>query len=285
MPTSEGLVNSVERLHLYLRALLLRVLGRLGIRAFLWRIYCRCFGPEGGIVSLDIGEYHGRFYVHSEWVLKDLKTFDGEQDLLALLISKMRDGDVVYDVGANMGLHAVFLSQAVGVRGTVVAFEPEPHYCERLSGNAALNGLHNIRILPVALGKRSQTSWLLATELGRAAPRVGESVPSGRPAPGAQKVRVADGDSLVQTERLPLPRLIKIDVEGHEHAVLEGLRRTLTDPTCQIVCCEVHPALLPEGSSPDQILNLLRSCGFTHFDILPRPPQHQVVAYKNAPTE
>ena len=118
---------------------------------------------------MDLGEYHARFYVHSQWVFADLKSFGGEHDLLALLTTAVKSGDVVYDIGANMGLHTVFLGQAVGARGLVLAFEPEVHLCERLRANAALNGLKNVRIIPLALGDHSYTSGFLPSERGTAA--------------------------------------------------------------------------------------------------------------------
>jgi FkbM family methyltransferase len=273
------------------RARLLNLLGRLGVRAPLWRIYCRWFGPEGGIVQLDLDEHHARFYVPTDWTAATLKSFDGEQVLLSRLISSVGPGDAVFDVGANMGLHAVFLGQAVGPQGRVVAFEPEPHTTERLRSNLALNGLSNVRVVPMALGDHSYASDLLPSVRGLASPRLAEprAVPSGAesaqrtsPARGSLKVQVVEGDPFVETEKLPVPRLVKIDVEGHEVAVLRGLRRTLAKPACQIVCCEVHPKLLPEGLNPDEIVHLLKSCGFTRFDILPRDAEHHVLAFKES---
>lgn len=261
----------------------MQVLGWCGVRAFLWRMYCHWFGPGGGILSLDLGERHARFYVHTQWVFADLKSFGGERDLLALLCSELEPGDAVYDVGANMGLYTVFLGQVVAERGLVVAFEPETHYCERLRANVALNGLHNVRIVPVALGDRSYTAGLLSSERGMAAPRVPEAR-SERAGAGSflQRVRVVPGDELVEKQHLRLPRLVKIDVEGSEHAVIRGLAHTLSNPVCRLACCELHPKLLPEGLSPDDILTLLKACGFTRFDIRPRPPEQHVFAFKDS---
>jgi FkbM family methyltransferase len=234
----------------------------------------------GGVLQLELGAQRARFYVHSNWVAADLMSFGGEQILLQRLVSMLRPGDVVYDVGANMGLYAVFLGQAVGAQGQVMAFEPEPHYCERLRGNAALNGLHNVRIFCLALGDCCQESELLPSEKGTAAPRLAEVPPAGGWSRPQLKVQVVEGDRLVEIENLSLPRAVKIDVEGYEYAVLRGLRRTLSNPLCEIVCCEIHPGLLPEGLGPDEIRELLKSCGFTRFDVLPRPPQVHVLAVK-----
>lgn len=260
---------------------LLRMMGKFGVRGFLWRVYCRCFGPAGGILRLDLGEYHARFYVHSQWVFADLKSFGGEHDLLALLTTAVKSGDVVYDIGANMGLHTVFLGQAVGARGLVLAFEPEVHLCERLRANAALNGLKNVRIIPLALGDHSYTSGFLPSERGTAAPRLADLTSERTGLKSLQKVRVVQGDEFMEREQFPLPRLVKIDVEGHEHAVIRGLTRTLSNPTCQLLCCEIHPKLLPEGLSPNDILDLLKTCGFTRFSTRQRSTEQHVLAFKD----
>jgi FkbM family methyltransferase len=264
-----------------MRDLLLRALGKCGVRAYLWRKYCRWFGPGGGILRLDLGEYQAKFYVHSAWVFADLKSFGGEHDLLAFLTATVKPRDVVYDIGANMGLHAVFLAQAAGEHGLVVAFEPEDHYRERLRGNLALNGLKNVRIVPLALGDHSHVSEFLPSVRGVAAPRLAEARAQGADRRASQRVRVVCGDDFVEQERLPPPRLVKIDVEGHEHAVIRGLTRTLSNPACEVACCEIHPALLPEGLSPNDVLELLRRCGFTHLKILDRSTEQHVLAFKD----
>jgi hypothetical protein len=77
---------------------------------------------------------------------------------------------------------------------------------------------------------------------------------------------VEKGDRLVAEEHLPLPRAVKIDVEGNEYAVIQGLRHTLAQPVCKMVCCEIHPHLLPASVHAESILELLKSLGFAHID-------------------
>ena len=67
-----------------------------------------------------------------------------------------------------------------------------------------------------------------------------------------------------------IPQIIKIDVEGHEWSVINGMKNILKSPGCHTVCCEIHPPLLPVGVKADDILNLLDSLGFVRTDIIQR---------------
>ena len=77
----------------------------------------------------------GHFYVHDDAALEALQSFDGEEHLLGLLIKLLQPGDTFYDIGAEVGLYTVFLAQAVGEGGHVIAFEPQEHRFEQLQEN------------------------------------------------------------------------------------------------------------------------------------------------------
>jgi methyltransferase FkbM-like protein len=93
-------------------------------------------------------------------------------------------------------------------------------------------------------------------------------------------VGVVAGDRFRQLKGLPIPRAVKIDVEGHEYAVLQGLHDTLSQPACELVCCEVHPKLLPSGRSLETVSGLLESLGFAHRETHRRYDVFHVVAWK-----
>ena len=83
-------------------------------------------------------------------------------------------------------------------------------------------------------------------------------------------MEIAQGDELAAAEKLPTPRVVKIDVEGYEHAVIQGLRHTLSDPVCEMICCEIHPSMLPAGVTPDAVLDLVERLGFKQIQQFPR---------------
>jgi FkbM family methyltransferase len=190
----------------------------------------------------------------------------GERSVIDLMINFVDPGDVIYDIGASIGIYSVLLAMALGDRGKVIAFEPEKQSYLHLLDNLNLNGLTNVQCIQKALGEESGE--------GRLYVRDGVSCPSLMAPPQngkashvtCERVKVEKGDRLVAEENLPLPRAVKIDVEGHEHAVIQGLCHTLAQPACKLVCCEIHPHLLPVSDPAKSIRELLQSLGFARIE-------------------
>lgn len=218
-------------------------------------------------MHLEIGGISGRFYVRNYRELRILDAVEiGERAVLELLINSLEYGDVVYDIGASIGLYSVLLAKVVGDRGTVIAFEPEKQSYLHLLDNLNLNGLTGVRCLQKALGEEAGEGKLFVRD-GVSCPTLLAPPKSGRTGQvTCERVEVENGDRLVAAENLPLPRAVKIDVEGHEHAVIQGLSHTLAQPACKLVCCEIHPHLLPACVHAKSILELLKSLGFARID-------------------
>ena len=139
------------------------------------------------------------------------------QHALAFFPRYLRAGDIVADVGANIGDVAIVCARTVGPRGTVHAFEPHPRVFGWLGQNVELNRLENVQLTNAALGERDgalDVSNDRRDDMNRLLPAGGGiSVP----------VRRLD-DLLEGAERIDL---LKIDVEGFELFVLRGAPRVL----------------------------------------------------------
>ncbi len=162
----------------------------------------------------------------------------------------VRPGDTVVDVGANIGFVALEAASAVGPGGRVIAYEPHPRILRFLSGNAALNGWRHLELRGAAVGGRAGTARItdgVADDQNRLSPDDG----------GVEVPVVTLDDDLP-----PGPiRLLKIDVEGFEVAVLQGgpgaLERT---SWIYVEVAEAHQARF--GHDAAELLAILAASGF-----------------------
>lgn len=282
MERAEGTLSLVKRLTY--RPELTGLARALGLDQMLRKLYYRWAAPDG-IVRFEVRQLDAEFYVRTPEELRVLEFAGigqairwGEKQILELLICALRSGDIIYDVGANFGLYTVLLAKAVGEQGQVIAFEPDSRSYERLQENLKLNGVRNIRSFPKALGDQNGEAKLYLEEERTCLSSL--LVRPGTREINHQLVEVVEGDRLREEQSLPVPQVVKIDVEGSEYAVIQGLRHTLADPVCELVCCEIHPHLLPAEVKPAQVLALLKSLGFDRIDLYPRGLEQHALCYK-----
>lgn len=142
-----------------------------------------------------------------------------EPEVQRALQERLRPGDTVVDAGASIGFHSLLAGRLVGPGGTVVAFEPNPPDAASVRANADLNGLANVVVVEEALSSASATAFL--DRPGEATARLRRTA-----TPGALQVQTTSLDAYLTASRLA-PAVVKIDVEGHEAEVIEGMAATL----------------------------------------------------------
>lgn len=214
-----------------------------------------------------------RFY---EWMV-----LYGERDFLVALRADLRPGESVLDVGANLGQFTLPLAKMVGEKGHVLSFEPVGAAFQQLLENVKLNGLTNVQVFRKALGEEDTKAEIFVG--GSHCPSIVAPEDDAIYRSISEKIEIVRGDTFFAREKLPIPHAVKIDVEGFEYAVLQGLRATLADPHCRLLCLEIHPHLLPSGVSAETITELLRSLGFEQFQTQSRTTELHLVALKPAP--
>lgn len=183
----------------------------------------------------------GRVLVVNRWLAGFLASESYEDRFQKALLTSVREGDCVWDVGANIGLYTASFAERVGTSGKVYAFEPSPKNLRRL--RAAVSNLGNVTVLPVALGDHQGGAAFLEGEddLG-ATSRVLDTENATRQ--GTVPVELTTGDILVAAAAIPLANVIKIDTEGYELDVLKGMRNCLSASELRMICIEVHFGLL-----------------------------------------
>ncbi|NUR97163.1 MAG: FkbM family methyltransferase [Kribbellaceae bacterium] len=137
------------------------------------------------------------------------------------LLRELRRGDVVLDVGANIGVHALTAAkqlQELG-GGRVIAFEPAADSVAKLGAGAARNGVQ-LEVVPMALGERQEQVAL------RADSRYDEADAGVRSLYGdgavVQEVPVVRLDDWARQHELDRLDVVKLDIEGAEPAALSG---------------------------------------------------------------
>jgi FkbM family methyltransferase len=155
--------------------------------------------------------------------------------MLGALRRLISPGDIVYDLGANIGLYARFMSQVFGA-GTVIAFEPMPSNTAILERNLALGGCaERVRILPFAIADENGEALFQIDDVSSASGTL-DAVTHGDACqarkqygfpPATTKVAVRTLDAILE-QGLPVPQVIKIDIEGAEALALRGARKLLT---------------------------------------------------------
>lgn len=133
----------------------------------------------------------------------------------------LRPGDVVYDIGANVGFFTLLASRLVGPQGQVYAFEPLPRNLALLERHIRLNDCRNVTVFELARAARSGSARFVAEGVGPSMSKLGGE--------GTLEVRTAALDELFAAHELRPPTLRKMDVEGAEHDVLQGAARLLRD--------------------------------------------------------
>jgi FkbM family methyltransferase len=263
--------------------LVIRSVRALGLRSALRKAYYVWARPRNGIMSVRLGEFDCRFHVRTPEQLRIIgkaSTGNWRIEVIRFLDDRLRPGDVVYDVGSNIGICSVFAARKVGGAGQLLAFEPAMETYANLIDNMQLNGLTNARTYRVALADYSGEAGLFTGD----DLLFSSLVTSRNGQERSQSVRVVQGDRFREEENLPAPDVVMIDVEGFEKGVMSGLRQTLSDSKCRAVIAEVHPTLLPSGETGDDILKIFSSCGFKKIDTLRwlGIPEFYVIAEREA---
>lgn len=171
-------------------------------------------------------------------------------------------GDVVWDIGANIGLFTFAAASFAGPSGRVFAVEPDPFLVDLLrhSARQKSNQSAPVEILPAAISESAGIARFSIAERGRSASHL-EQVAGSTQSGGVRETITLLTVSLDWLlERIPAPTLVKIDVEGAESQVLKGAKNLLS---------KVRPKILCEVSSAysREVAESFHSHGYTLFDM------------------
>jgi FkbM family methyltransferase len=184
-----------------------------------------------------------------------------EPDAVAVMRRLVQHGDVVLDVGANIGFHTVLLSELVGPTGRVHAFEPTAAFRAVLERNVVTNLLTNVEIHALGLSDRSQR---LTIQIGDSSATL--HPPGGVASRGSEQIELVSLDEI--RDRLCLDRLdfVKVDVDGHEPAMLRGAARVLAQHAPLVLLEVNHLNYLQAGWTAWDFFRDLTKQGYRVYD-------------------
>lgn len=202
--------------------------------------------PPGTMMPILQGQLRGKKWLvgagsHGFW----LGSYEFTKQ--KLFSETVRNGSVVYDVGANAGFYTLLASVLVGSTGRVFAFEPLPRNLRYLRRHIAVNRCDNVTVIAAAAGEASGRG-LFKEDPNPSAGHLSRD--EGFP------VEVVSLDTLVGQGRIPPPDYLKVDVEGAELHVLQGAKRMLE---------RYHPAIFLAVHGDDRgrdCRHFLRALGF-----------------------
>jgi FkbM family methyltransferase len=185
-----------------------------------------------------------------------------EQETSSVLKTYVRPGMTVLDVGAHVGCHALLAARLVGSEGKVYAFEPSPDNFALLRKNVELNGYKNVDLIPKAVAEKTGTvTFHLSPEGNDRNAIFKSSRASGRGR--SVEVQTVSLDDFLEQKGWPKVDFIKIDVEGAEPLVLQGMTRLLKRSTQLALIAEFAPACIKDsGRNPGDFLSQVAGCGF-----------------------
>jgi FkbM family methyltransferase len=180
------------------------------------------FPPKKGGIQLDLFLHKKREPICSQYLAKN---------------NLIKDGDIVLDVGANIGYYVLIESKLVGDQGRVYAIEPVLGNFSLLAKTIQLNCITNVSAYQLAFGDQNGKGEIYVSKqsnLCRMKKYTAKDIVD------TQEVHVETVDAFLRGKKVP--KLIRMDVEGYEYEIIKGMTETLKQDVMLVV--ELHPRYL-----------------------------------------
>jgi len=230
---------------------------RLGLLSTIRETYFVAYNwSRGDTIDVTVDGASATFHVlnYKQWrVMTRLQ--GSESGVAQKLLSDLRPDDVFWDVGANVGQYSCLAADILD-GGAVVAFEPYPPNVEILERNVGLNR-SNVDVRSVALSdSEGETTFYLVdtADAGASQGSIEREYATVDDDTTAVTVETTTGERLVQVDNVPIPDVVKMDIEGAAPAAIRGMADILRS-NVRVIVVETH------DNSPE-VVDLLEELGF-----------------------
>jgi len=193
-----------------------------------------------------------------------------EKETTNALSRMIKKGDVVIDIGANIGAHTLHMAKSVGDKGKVFAIEPTNYAFNKLKNNIMLNPLISNRIIPRQLLLVSEhnkndkvsgiySSWPLVDTDNRHRVHCGVEM-------SISNAKKNTLDNVIVENRISKIDIIKLDVDGNELDILIGGQNSITKFR-PIFVMELGPDQYEKNSNFDKVVELMVSMGYEFYSL------------------
>jgi len=182
-----------------------------------------------------------------------------EKEIIKKTVKK---GDVVLDIGANIGDNTLIIAKLIGPKGKVYAFEPDPEIFSLLKKNISVNGYDNIIAIQKAVSNKNGKLKLFLSENNRSDHRIYDSHDNRE----SIEVGTVKLDSFFRSKISV--NVIIMDIQGAEILALRGMRNLIKRSKRLKLITEFWPIGIRRcGDVPENFLRLIRSYKFSIFNI------------------
>jgi FkbM family methyltransferase len=214
--------------------------------------------------SIDIGHGVKMYFDYTNPRLSHIVYDDDIEEGVSkqAFLDLIDDGDIVVDVGANIGEYSLIAAQKVKQNGKVISIEPLKETAQTLTKNFQLNNFTNYEVITKVIGNENKKVNLYKQMAGGTMGFV-DSTLIGRKFEKADEVEMTTIDEILSTRNIENVKVIKIDIEGYEFELLKGAKNSLKNKKIKNLIIEVHINYLKEkGISEKQFYDYLNQQGY-----------------------
>jgi FkbM family methyltransferase len=216
--------------------------------------------PKGSIRKVT---RNGITYLLDISDLVDWHVYFGIEDLAHNELYKLcAKGNIIFDIGTNIGCVLMNFSKQVGVNGYVYGFEPDRINYKKCMQNLGLNSFHNISVQQCGLGEKQENKVMtIHSESNRGMNRISNTTSN----PNIQNnefVTINTLDNFIKEQNIQKVDLLKIDVEGYEFNILKGAFTTLNSFHPQLFIELDNENLKEQNSSAKELVKYLQEIGY-----------------------
>jgi FkbM family methyltransferase len=217
----------------------------------------------------NLFRYWPNFYSKVYFIYKNI----AERENIRIIQHYIKPGDVVVDVGANIGFYTRIFSRLVGAKGQVHVFEPDIENYKLLKTNC--RNCTNVKFNCLAVGPKTGKTWLY---LSNSLNVDHQTYDSHEARPRIQIPMISLDKYLEKNTRI---NFLKVDIQGFDYFALAGARRILKISKRCTIIGEYWPyGISKTGIKPEKYLHLFKSLGF-RIELLGPIPNYNKYSYIN----